>query len=539
MTLVAVLTLFVPGFGEECPEADVSRSAGDGIPHPKAGEVFAREIAITGNTVFSSEELAEVTRPYTNRVLSSEDLETLRRKLSRYYIQRGYVNSGAIIPDQKVVEGVITFKIIEGRLTQILVEGNRWLSDTHIRERLALGAGPPLQIEALQRHLQLLQEDERIHLIHAELLPGLELGQSLLKVVVEERRPFSAQLELNNYQSPNVGAERALLELSHTSLTGRGDRFSFACGRSEGLKPQIDAAYSVPLTAKDTQLHLRYRENDFDVIKAPFAALDVESESETYEIALRHPIYRRLNHVLTISLSAEHLHNRTSLLGEAFSFSPGAVDGESTVNALRFSQEWLYRTQRQVVAAHSRFSAGLDAFDATISPFSEIPDGRFFSWAGQFQWTRILDPLDMQVLFRAGFQIANDPLLPLEQIAVGGRYTVRGYRENTLVRDQALLASLEFRIPVASNRNQADFLQIVPFMDYGTTWNVDLPTPSPRSLWSLGLGFRWGATLMESPFKLRTYFEIFWGYQLKEIDFPSDHDLQDDGIHFQFVVTGF
>ena len=122
---------------------------------------------------------------------------------------------------------------------------------------------------------------------------------------------------------------------------------------------------------------------------------------------------------------------------------------------------------------------------------------------------------------------------------MGGRTSVRGYRENTLVRDQALLASLEFRIPLFSRGNPGDFLHIVPFMDYGTTRNVDRPTPTPQSLWSLGLGLRWGATLMRSPVNLKTYVEIFWGHQLKEIKVAGDHDLQDDGIHFQIRVTGF
>ena len=356
MGLLAVLTLAVPAFGGEGP--------GEGV--------FARDIVITGNTVFSAQELAEVTRPFTHRVLSSEDLETLRRNLSTYYVQRGYVNSGAVIPDQQVVEGVIRLEIIEGRLTRIAVEGNSWLSDTYIQERLALGAGPPLQIEALQRRLQILQEDERIRLIRAELLPGLALGQSVLKVRVEERRPFSAQLEFDNYQSPSVGAERGLLTLSHGSLTGRGDSLTLAYGRSEGLKPQIDAAYSLPLTAEDTLLQLRFRKNDFAVIEAPFSGLDVKSESEVYELALTHPVYRSLKHIFAISLAAEYLRNRTSLLGEAFSFSPGAVGGESTVSALRFSQDWVYRTQRQVMAARSQFSAGLDAFDATIHPSPRI-----------------------------------------------------------------------------------------------------------------------------------------------------------------------
>src|SRR2546428_13534564 len=81
-----------------------------GAPLPLS--VFVKEIRITGSTVFTPEQLAQVTAPYTNRKLSSEDLEALRVALTKFYIDRGYVTSGAIIPDQAITEGVnIEFQI--------------------------------------------------------------------------------------------------------------------------------------------------------------------------------------------------------------------------------------------------------------------------------------------------------------------------------------------------------------------------------------------------------------------------------------------
>jgi len=146
--------------------------------------VFVRTIVVTGSTVFSSEELAEVTGPYVGRELTNEDMEALRRALTTHYINKGFVNSGAIIPDQTIVDGVITLKIIEGQLTHIEVEGNKWFGDSFIQDRLALGAGPPVNISPLQQRLQILQQDTRIKLVHAELKRGLKPGESVLKVNV-------------------------------------------------------------------------------------------------------------------------------------------------------------------------------------------------------------------------------------------------------------------------------------------------------------------------------------------------------------------
>jgi hemolysin activation/secretion protein len=500
--------------------------------------VFVRKIVVTGSTVFTPEELAEVTAPYENRTLTSEDLESLRRALTLYYINHSYINSGAILPDQTVVDGVISLRIVEGKLSSIEIEGNKWFKETFIKDRLAIGADPPVNLNPLQRRLQLLQQDPRISSIHADLRPGTRPGESILKVNVEEKTPFYVWFAFNNYQSPSVGAERGLLTLAHQNLTGHGDILSLTYGRSEGLKPQIDVWYMFPVTAQDTTLLLRYRKNDYAVVDEVFDPLDTKSESDIYEITLRHPVVRTLNHEFALALTGESLQDKTFLLGERFSFYPGVDNGESKVTALRFSQEWTYRTQHEVVAARSRFSFGIDALDATTHSSHSVPDGKFLAWLGQFQWARALKTWDMQLLFKADAQVANQPLLPLEQIAVGGRYTVRGYRENLLVRDQAVIASVELRVPIVQNAPWAEYLQLVPFSDYGYARNRDLPTLDPRSIYSVGLGLRWGVPLMKSPAELKLDFEFYWGYALKDVNAP-DHNIQDDGIHFQLSVTGF
>ena len=240
---------------------------------------------------------------------------------------------------------------------------------------------------------------------------------------------------------------------------------------------------------------------------------------------------------MPLAFTGDYLHNKTFLLGEPFSFSPGTKDGESTVAALRLSQEWIYRTLTQVLAIRSRFSLGVDALGATDNP-SEIPDSQFFSWLFQFQWVRRFEKIwDTQLIFRLDLQLANDTLLPLEQIAVGGRYSVRGYRENQLVRDNGLIASLETRIPLIRNKPWADIVQLAPFVDFGRAWNTELPTPSPKTIESVGLGIRWEAT-WKHPFRLNPQFEIYWGIPLKKIDSPGNN-LQDDGIHFRFLIAAF
>src|SRR3989449_7392649 len=159
---------------------------------PGTLQVFVRDVRVIGNTAFSDAEIAEVTAPFKNRTLMTEDLERLRLALTLLYINKGYLTSGAIIPDQDVMSSVTTVQIMEGKLSRIDVEGNRWFRSSYLRDRLSLGIRTPVTLDPLQVQLQLLQQDRRIERVNAELRPGDQRGDSLLNVRVTDRNPFHA-----------------------------------------------------------------------------------------------------------------------------------------------------------------------------------------------------------------------------------------------------------------------------------------------------------------------------------------------------------
>lgn len=515
-----------------------------GEPLP-ALRVFVREIKVIGSTVFSEEQLNGIVAPYVNREITSEDLETLRVALTLLYVNSGYVNSGAILPDQNVSSGVVTYQIIEGSLTAVEVEGNRWFRSSYFQKRFNLDAGPPLNVNALQQRLQLLLEDSRIQRLNAALKPGVRPGEGILDVRVEESTPYSLSLEYDNYQSPSVGENRGLVTFEHRNLTGNGDIAMAQYGGSNGLKPLLDFKYSFPFTAYDTTVSYEYRKNTLNVIEEPFQGLDINSKSDIYTLMLRQPVYRTLNTEIALDFVGERLSDKTTLFGEPFSLEPGAHNGRSVVSALRTIQEFVYRTPNQVIAARSRFSFGINALDATVN-HNGLPDGIFFAWLGQFQYVRRLGFLDSYVIFRTDVQHSDSPLLSLEQVSIGGRYSVRGYRENTLLRDRAVITSVETRVPLIQNasiRNtflpdfMVDYVELAPFFDFGRGWNTNVPTPDPKDISSVGVGLRWQLTV-PGRVPVRPQFEVYWGHRLRTVLNPRN-SLQDNGVHMQFILGVF
>jgi hemolysin activation/secretion protein len=499
--------------------------------------VFVREYRFKGNTVFKSNQLARIVAPYQNREVDTEDLEEARRALTLHYVQAGYINSGAVLEDQSVQHGIVTFTLIEGRLSDIEVTGNKWLRKNYVRKRIALRAGPPLNLNEMRDTLLDLKGNPNIKRINAELRPGPVPGTSLLGVRLEENSPWHFGLQLRNDRPPSVGAEVLEALASHSNLSGNSDALELRYGIAERTRDGVDfsgvdnlgATYTIPVTARDTTLQLYYNRSDVAIIEEPFGDLDIESESFSYGFTVRQPIWRDFRREIHLGFTGERRESKTFLLGEPFSFSPGAVDGKTQVTAARFFQEWIERSLVQVLALRSTFSWGVDLFGATDDGTAR--DGKFLTWQGQAQYVRRLFGTQNQFLANVAYQWASDPLLSVEQFSLGGLNTVRGYRENQVVRDSAVFASAEFHLPVWLSRNAEPILQLAPFFDYGEGWYLDAPTPRRSSLMSAGIG------LLFTPNK-KIFAKIYWGHPFRDFD-NSDDDLQDYGLHFRINVNFF
>jgi hemolysin activation/secretion protein len=520
------------------PPAPVPERRGP-IPTVK---VYVREIRVLGSTVFTAEELAQVTDPYRDREITSEDIESLRVAMTLLYVKHGYSTSGTVVPDQAIVDGLLTIQVIEGKLSRIDVEGNYWFRSIYFTSRLQRNAGPPVNVNALQERLQLFQTDRRIERINAELRPGETRGESVLNVRVAERRPIKAWLEYNNFTSPTVGSNQVMGTIADQNLLGFGDALSVKYGQSfgtdsnahgSGINPNLSVSYVAPVTPYDTTFGVDYRRVDFTAIQSSVKPLDITGKFESIGLTLRQPVFRTLSQEFALALTGQSESFRSSLLGNPFEFQSGSTNGLSQVSVLRFSQEYVHRTQEQVISALSRMSFGLPVLGATVNSGPDQATGEFFSWLGQTQLVRRLNPTNIQLLARADLQLTNKHLFIIEQMAVGGRYSVRGYREFTQLADNVFLGSLEARIPVYRSAIGEELLYLVPFFDYGRAWNTNtVVTPSPEWLASVGVGAIWN-------FWRGSRFEVYWGQRLNPPAQAHHTNLQDYGVHVQLVVEVF
>lgn len=493
-------------------------------------QALVREVRVVGNTVLAAEALEDVLSPYVDRELSFEDLQQLRDDLTLAYVERGYVTSGAVIPSQSLQDGILEVWVVEGRVTAIDVKSDGRLRDVYVRQRLERAIGPPVDVNELERALQILQQDSLIKSVNAQLVPGERRGEAVLRVAVAEARSWNVRLAGNNYSSPAIGGGRGELRASWQNVTGFGDTLWAEYKAGVGLQ-DVRAHWEWPISPWDTQFEIHFRKTWSEVVEAPFDQFDISSQTDTYGFELSQPVYRSQNVNAEAFVIGEYRRSDSFLFDEHFSFVPGPDNGIVEMTVLRFGGSYTWRDRNQVVAARSMVSAGLPWLGATRNSGSGVPDAEFIAWLTQLQWARRFpEAIGLQIVARGDVQISDRPLFGLEQFAVGGHSTVRGYRENRFVRDNGAVGSLELRLPVPmpSWREWRPTFEIAPFYDVGYSWNSDRGEIGDQLLMSIGVGGRFG--LSEG-----LDFQIYWGHDLKDVVNPGDATLQDDGVSLGVV----
>jgi hemolysin activation/secretion protein len=513
-----------------------------------AGELgFVSKIRVEGSSVFSEETFSALMAPYEGRLLSTQDLYAARDAISRIYHEKGYITSGAVLPDQEVDQGVVVLKVIEGRLTNIDIEGTQAFHPQFFKRRLALAGARPVNIQSIERTLQVLQKDALIKKISANLLPADERGESRLQLVVEEALGLRLDVSASNHRPPSIGEYAGEFDGAFSNVFGVGDVFGARYRIAEGLR-DYDLAYKIPVNRFDTLLTVGYRDSRGKVVLDEFDAIDIRSKSQTWSVGVEQPLYRDFGRELRVGLIGDLRKSETELLQQEFctitgvagpgnvstgtAFEPfGQLDCDPRVFALRAFGQLIVSGQKSAFAIRSTFTYGVDALGATRNP-NTVADGRFYAWLGQAQFIYRLPEalLDTQIVSRLDTQLASDALLSIEKFSVGGARTVRGYRENQLVRDNGVSASLEARIPVIRSTRAQLNLTFVPFVDYGRAWDKHGPGQQDlRTIASIGAGFQ---------FELYGFLrgELFYGGKLGGADGEDGDGLQRRGLHFRVVV---
>ncbi len=464
----------VPAAGFTLPPVAAPEAARSGVAG--AVRVTPQAILFRGNTVVSTQALERLAEPYLKRGLTDADLESLRLLVTRFYVEQGFVNSGAVLSADAVAGSRLTLDLVEGRLSYIRLRGLEHLNESYVVKRLVPDENAVFNADALRERYQLLLEDPLFERLNARVIPDQRPGEAVLDIEATRAPAFHATLSVNNYRPVSIGETGYTLAMGVRNLSGYGDLLdaSLQAGADNMGDGRYTLSWRIPLNAHGTGFSYQLEHGESSVLEQPLKTLGIGSTIDARDIGLSQVVQESLRHKLTLGVNQVERENRTTLLGQPFSFTVGELDGVTKVSTSRLWGEYSARDERHVMVARLTTSQSSNNLqDVTGLPGSTPQASHSYrTWLAQFQYAREVMESGAQLAVRATAQSAEQSLVALDRMAIGGVSTVRGYRENYLIRDTGRVVNLEFHYPVRLDGVRDAKLDVAPFYDHGEGQNV-------------------------------------------------------------------
>jgi len=210
-----------------------------------------KSIVIEGNTVFPPELFTIL----TNYVGANMDFVRLREglgKLQLRYHELGYPTISVTLPPQKLTNGILRIKIVEGKLQRIQITGNHYFSEANIHRALpSLETNIFLNTKWFQPELDRANQNQDRQ-IYPVISPGFEPGTTLLELKVKDRLPLHGHFEVNDKSSPGTPLLRMDTAVQYGNLWQHENQIGFDYNFSpQKQKPgnQLPRFYDQPAIA--------------------------------------------------------------------------------------------------------------------------------------------------------------------------------------------------------------------------------------------------------------------------------------------------
>ena len=400
--------------------------------HDRRGKRFAvHSFRFVGNTAFGSQELKRVIERYRDLELNLYQLNVAADAITEYYRDKGYTLARAVIPPQKVEDGVVTIAVIEGRLGKVIFSGNKRYSEETLRRHTPnLREGELLTTDKLERSLLLLNDMPGLK-VRSTLSPGAEFGSSDILVKVEEK-PFNLNFVMDNTGRKETGEYRADLSVDVNNPLGYGDQLNVrGLMTDQGLLKYKKIGYSLPLNNDGLRLAASYSEVHYDVA-GDFAALGMTGSATTSEVSLLYPLERSRGSNRVLNLGYRETITKSETLGFpaptiklpmlVFGYQSNSIGEDASIT----------NTLLQFASNFERNSTGNQL------------DRQLFRVEGDINYLMPINRL-WDLYLRGNAVWSHDVLPDSERMSIGGPGSVRGYRSAELRGDSGWQGTVEVR----------------------------------------------------------------------------------------------
>ncbi len=489
---------------------------------------------VEGNTLLTEDIMSDVLGNFVGENKTGVDVEKARDGLESYYHKLGYPAVQVGVPAQTVEDGLVRLKVIESRIRNVRVTGNRYFTRESVLKRLpSLKPGSIIYLPRLIQEFGLANRNADMK-ISPLMNPGREQGTIDIDIKVKDKLPFHGNVEFNNRSSHSTTDYRINGSLRYDNLWQKEHSFSIQYQTSPEDTDEVALlAESYVLPSPWNSDHL-------------IALFGVWSDSDTafgegFEVTGKGSIYGA-RYIIPLPALSNLYHNVTlgvdyKDFNEDVNFEDADQEGMKTPIAyLPFLVS--YSATRSDKMGKSELSLGLNfALRNLVTDQREFEIKRYKSRGDYLYLTAGIErthklPFEMGLYAKLDGQITSEPLISNEQYTAGGMESVRGYRESELSGDHALHGNLEIIFPellgcfgIKSKINATLYY----FYDFARLWKKN-PLPGEEKytgIQSVGYGVK---GLLYKGLEYR----FDWAYALEDTDKVQSGT---DSCHFRLKYS--
>lgn len=445
---------------------------------------------LSGNRAIGDGELHALLAPLTGQQRDARHLLAARDRIEAHYHERGYPLVKVALPEALIPGEAVPLTIIEARAGEIAVSGARHFASAPVQEALASAqpGGEAIRLALFQAQQVLNQNPARG--VGLKFL-GDPNGKTRIDAIVQDERPWSVGLDLDNSGSASTGRTRLGINAQHADLLGRGIVGNMGYVFSPEKPDAAQAAsgsLTLPFPAAGGLLGVQASYSQGDTLNVA-NVFGIHGKHRLLGLNWQHllppPAVDWPATRLQAGLSWRHYQNGLDFLGTQVSDNRvGAVPlALGVVRSLDAGN-----TSALVSLGMTVNIPGLGADNDNASYAAMRTDAKA-QWA-VLRTTiayanRLAGGATLDVAFSG--QLANGPLIQAEQFGLGGSQAVRGFNEFDSAGDHGARLNLELTSPPWFGHSR-----VAAFVDAG--WRRRLHAQalekSEESVASIGIGYR-------------------------------------------------
>ncbi|MBR1648383.1 MAG: ShlB/FhaC/HecB family hemolysin secretion/activation protein [Alphaproteobacteria bacterium] len=404
------------------------------ISEYKTKGVYVEKFEVEPSEILTPDEIQAIVTDYEKSNVTIALLNEMLDRINEFYLDKGFVTARAYLPEQTIENGVIKIGLLEGKVGDVGIKGNRWTKSSHIKKRLDMNEGEIFNIQKLEENMLVYNRYNDNIEIKGSLAAGKKIGTTNVKIEAKEKAPYHLTAVADNAGRKTIGKNRAGLIASHDSLLGYRDKLSTGIYANRySWTPFID--YNIPVNKYDGRIGVSFSHNEAEIGHGDYKDFNIESRSQNYSIYYTHPIIRELHRELNSTTSFTYKRAVTGFDGYDL-YEDKIPELKTGLNYRRDTKNGIWYFTQNVSYAAPWFQNRIDywKFEGSILRLHDFGH-------------RILGQ------FRGNYQYIPQDVVPYaDQMSAGGVGTVRGYSQGLLTAKSGYQLGAEIYFPIAPEK---------------------------------------------------------------------------------------